>query len=54
MAETGGTVANANTYVFPADTLNEPLDEKAIDDARASWYASEAIPNKYKRLLDAR
>lgn len=46
--------ADPTTYIFPAEVLNEPLDEKAIDDARADWYASGAVPNKYKRLLDAR
>lgn len=46
--------ADPRTHVFPAETLNEPLDEAAITDARASWYASDAIPPKYKRLLDAR
>lgn len=47
-------LADPRTYVFPAETLNEPLDQKAVDDARADWYAVDAIPNKYKRLLDAR
>jgi hypothetical protein len=46
--------ADPRTYVFPAEVLNEPLDEAAISDARTDWYASEAVPNKYKRLLDAR
>ena len=46
--------ADPRTYVFPAEVLNEPLDEKAIDDARTNWYASDAVPTKYKRLLDAR
>ena len=46
--------ANPTTYIFQADTLSEPLDDKATDDARADWYASEAVPTKYKRLLDAR
>lgn len=46
--------ADPRTYIFPAETLNEPLDERAVTDARADWYASEAVPTKYKRLLDAR
>jgi hypothetical protein len=46
--------ADPRTYIFPAETLNEPLDQKAVDDARADWYAANAVPNKYKRLLDAR
>ena len=46
--------ADPRTYVFPAETLYEPFDQVAIADARISWYASDAVPNKYKRLLDAR
>lgn len=46
--------ADPTTYVFPAEVLNEPLDEKAIGDARQDWYNSDAVPAKYKRLLDAR
>jgi hypothetical protein len=46
--------ADPRTYIFPAETLNEPLDEAAVNDARQDWYASSAIPAKYKRLLDAR
>lgn len=45
--------ADPTTYVFPADVLNEPLDEKAVSDARQDWYSSEAVSNRYKRLLDA-
>jgi hypothetical protein len=46
--------ADPTTYVFPADVLNEPLDEKAVADARADWYSSDSVPAKYKRLLDAK
>jgi hypothetical protein len=46
--------ADPTTYVFPADVLYEPLDEKAVSDARQDWYSSDEIPAKYKRLLDAR
>lgn len=46
--------ADPTTYVFPADVLNEPLDEKAVTDARQDWYSSTAVSNRYKRLLDAR
>jgi hypothetical protein len=46
--------ADPTTYVFPAETLNEPLDQKATDDSRQDWYSSDAIPAKYKRLLDAK
>jgi len=46
--------ADPRTYVFPAETLYEPLDEIAISDARTAYYANDAIPPKFKRLLDAR
>ncbi len=46
--------ADPRTYVFPAETLNEPLDDKAVSDARQDWYSSDGIPAKYKRLLDAK
>lgn len=46
--------ADPTTYVFPAEVLNEPIDEAAIADARLAWYADPAIPPKYKRLLDSR
>ena len=46
--------ADPRTYVFAAETLMEPLDEKALADARIHWYADEAVPGKFKRLLDAR
>ena len=46
--------ADPRTYVFPAETLYEPLDEIAITDARTHWYVDDATPQKYKRLLDAR
>ena len=45
--------ADPEPSLLPAETLNEPLDEKAIADARIDWFASAAIPNKFKRLLDA-
>jgi hypothetical protein len=46
--------ADPNTYVFAADTLNEPLDQEAVANARAAWYAGENVPARFKRLLDAR
>lgn len=45
--------ADPTTYVFPPEVLNEPLDEKAVSDARQDWYSSDAVSNRYKRLLDA-
>jgi hypothetical protein len=46
--------ADPRTYVFPAETLSEPLDSAAVEGARIAWYTNDAIPNRYKRLLDAR
>lgn len=46
--------ADPRTYVFPADVLSEPLDQKAVDDARTAFYADDSVPPKFKRLLDAR
>jgi hypothetical protein len=46
--------ADPRTYVFPDATLDEPLDDKAIAAARIDWYANDAVPAKFKRLLDAR
>jgi hypothetical protein len=46
--------ADPTTYIFPAEVLNEPLDQKAVDDARADWYASKAVPTVDKRILDAK
>ena len=51
VAPAGGS---GQAYVFPAETLDEPLDEAAIADARTHWYQADAIPSKFKRLLDAR
>jgi hypothetical protein len=46
--------ADPRWHVFPAEVLNEPLDEAAVQDSRQDWYQSPAIPSKYKRLLDAK
>ena len=46
--------ADPRTYVFPAEQLSDPLDQLAVTDARIHWYASDAVPRKFKRLLDAR
>jgi hypothetical protein len=46
--------ADPTTYIFPAETLYEPLDEKAVADARTDWFSSDAVPNKYKRILEAK
>jgi hypothetical protein len=46
--------ADPRTYVFPAEVLYEPLDDKAVSDARQDWYQSDAVPSKDKRILDAK
>ncbi len=47
--------------VDPGRVLNEAemaemadVSQEDIDAARAEWYASRAVPAKFKRLLDAR
>jgi len=30
------------------------VTEEDIADARADWYASDAVPQRYKRILDAK
>ena len=40
-------------WVPPAHVLDAPLDNAAIQDARVDWYASDSVPPRYKRLLDA-
>lgn len=33
--------------------LGANLTDADVADARADWYASDAVPTKFKRLLDA-
>jgi len=44
------------TYVEPPELAMQRAEITAEDvaDARAEWYADEAIPQRYKRLLDAK
>ena len=44
------------TYVEPPELAMQraEIGKDDIDDARAEWYADEAIPQRYKRLLDAK
>lgn len=43
------------TWIPTAEQLwQDPSTPEAVQDARADWYASDAVPAKYKRLLDAR
>lgn len=42
--------ADPATWLPP---VPEGVTQADIDDARADWYASEAVPPKFKRLLDA-
>lgn len=46
--------ADLNTWMPDAAMLDESLDDAVIDDARVAYYASEATPARFKRLLDAR
>lgn len=47
--------ADPYTWIPSADDMaREPVDSDAVlADARAAWYASDAVPPTYKRLLDA-
>lgn len=46
--------ADPNTWVPTLAQLDEPVDSEAtLTDARADWYAAQAIPSKFKRILDA-
>ena len=44
-----------DTYIAPASVMMATAEVTSADvaDARADWYASEDVPNLYKRLLDA-
>lgn len=47
--------ADPNTWIPSAEQLeHDPSTPELIRDARTAWYASDAVPAKYKRLLDAR
>ena len=47
--------ADPDTWIPPAELLeHDPSTPEAVQDARAAWYASDNVPPKYKRLLDAR
>lgn len=46
--------ADPNTWIPTAEQLyQDPSTAESIQDARTAWYASDAVPAKYKRLLDA-
>lgn len=46
--------ADPNTWIPSAEQLyRDPSTPESIQDARTAWYASEAVPGKYKRILDA-
>lgn len=44
---------NPATWIPTAEQMWSEITQSDIDDARADWYASDAVPSKYKRLLDA-
>lgn len=45
--------ADPATYIFPADMLwQEP--SALVDDSAAAWMSSDSVPNRFKRLLQAR
>jgi hypothetical protein len=47
--------ADPDTWIPPAEMLeHDPSSPESVQDARAAWYASDGVPGRYKRLLDAR
>ena len=42
------------TQTPAAAAADANITEEDIADARADWYASDAVPQRYKRILDAR
>lgn len=47
--------ADPATYVFPDHVLIDELTTReVIADARIAFYASDDIPSRYKRILDAK
>ena len=47
--------ADPDTWIPPDELLErDPSTPESVQDARTAWYASDAVPPKYKRLLDAR
>lgn len=47
--------ADPAIYVFPDSALVDELTTReVIADARIAFYASDDVPTKYKRILDAR
>ena len=47
--------ADPATYVFPEHVLVDELTTReVIADARIAFYASDDIPSRYKRILDAK
>lgn len=47
--------ADPDTYVFPEHVLVDELTTReVIADARIAFYASDDVPTKYKRILDAK
>ncbi len=46
--------ANPDTWMPTAIDLDANIDAAAIQDARVAWYSDDAVPGRYKRMLDAR
>jgi hypothetical protein len=41
------------TWIPSAEQINVEISDADIVDARADWYASDSVPPRFKRLLDA-
>jgi len=46
--------ADPETWVPSAAQLEQRITDADVHDARVAWYASDSVPPKFKRLLDAR
>lgn len=42
------------TYLPPYDPADAEVTDADVADARADWYVNEAVPDEFKRILDAR
>lgn len=47
--------ADPDTWIpTPEQLERDPVAPESVQDARTAWYASDGVPGRFKRLLDAR
>lgn len=49
-----GAIAPGEWIPTGGDLYEAPDSAEAVHDSRSAWYAADAVPGKFKRLLDAR